>query len=290
MQQADPSPAGPTLEESYAHCCRYDKSTRGLQHWTTLALPNDKRRHVWAILGFCAHVETLADGLLELPLAERQAHFEAFGDRFFADLARGDSDDLVLKAVVHTERMVGLHPEAFQRFLRSIAIDLSDGHHLTWDDLLHSLDGWASVTSDMLLPILEPRRSEAALHARDLGYAVKLTDLLCSVGRDLRRGRMRLPLEDLDRFGADPWRQRSDAAWRELMAFEIERCRELYASADVGIAMLPPASARCARSVRRLHSGLLDAIERRDHDVFAERVRVSTWTKASVLGRLAWAG
>ena len=53
------------------------------------------------------------------------------------------------------------------------------------------------------------------------------------------------------------------------MRFEIDRARGLYASADLGIALLPPASARCVGAARLLYSGILDDIERRDYDVFA---------------------
>jgi phytoene/squalene synthetase len=63
------------------------------------------------------------------------------------------------------------------------------------------------------------------------------------------------------------------------VAFEIDRCRALYRSADTGIALLPPAAARCVRTARVLYAGILDRIERADYDVFRQRARVPTWRK-----------
>jgi phytoene synthase len=89
----------------------------------------------------------------------------------------------------------------------------------------------------------------------------------------------------LIRLGADPFARRVDPVWRRLMAFEIERARRLYASADRGIGFLPPRSAACVRSGRVLYSGILEQIEANDYDVFASRARVSTPRK---IATAAW--
>jgi phytoene synthase len=67
------------------------------------------------------------------------------------------------------------------------------------------------------------------------------------------------------------------------MRFEIERCRALYRSADVGITMLPPSSARCIRAARVLYSEILDRIETADYDVFSRRATVPTWRKCAAV-------
>jgi phytoene synthase len=96
-----------------------------------------------------------------------------------------------------------------------------------------------------------------------------------------------VPQEDLRRFGVRLSDRRCDAAFVALMKFEIARCRELYTSADRGVDLLPPASARCIRAARVLYSGILEQIEEADYDVFRARVRVPTWKKAAVAARFA---
>jgi phytoene synthase len=94
-----------------------------------------------------------------------------------------------------------------------------------------------------------------------------------------------LPQEDLVRFGISPGERRVSTSWRELMRYEIARTREYYASADLGIPYLPPASARCIRAARRLYSAILDRIEAADYDVFTRRARVPSWRKALVVSQ-----
>ena len=69
------------------------------------------------------------------------------------------------------------------------------------------------------------------------------------------------------------------------MRFEIDRCRELYRSADLGVDMLPDVSARCIRSARVLYSRILEVIEEQQYDVFRERARVPTWKKLALVSR-----
>ena len=276
-----------TLEQSYEHCRQLNKQYGTTYYWSTFALPKVKRHHVWALYGFCRHADDIVDDLGPAPVEVREKALTDLGDRLFADLQAGRSDDLVLKAVVHTIRAFGHDPECFRRFLASMAMDLTVTEYATWDDLLVYMDGSAAVIGEMMLPILEPLDPAAYGHARDLGNAFQLTNFLRDVAEDLDRGRVYLPQEDLERFGADPHRRVVDDAWRALMAFEIDRARSLYASADLGVGMLPPASARCVAGARTLYSQILDRIEAADYDVFSQRATVPTWRKAATAARTA---
>jgi 15-cis-phytoene synthase len=274
-----------TLEESYERCRELNKEYGTTYYAATFLLPRVKRHHVHALYGFCRHADDIVDDLGPVPTAVRAAALADLGERFFADLDRGDSDDTVLKAVVHTVVAFDINPECFRRFLRSMTMDLTVAEYETFDDLLDYMDGSAAVIGEMMLPILEPTSGEAITHARDLGVAFQLTNFLRDVGEDLDRQRVYIPQEDLRRFGADPWLRRATPEWTELMRFEIARTRDYYASADLGIPMLPPASARCIRAARSLYSEILDRIEEQDGDVFSSRARVSTMRKALVVGR-----
>ena len=276
-----------TLEASYERCRQLNKAYGTTYYWSTLVLPKVKQHHVHALYGFCRYADDIVDDLGSTATVEqRAAALRDFGDRFHTDLAAGRSDDEVLKAVVHTVKAFDIDVGCFDRFLRSMTMDLTVSTYETWDDLLGYMDGSAAVIGEMMLPILEPYDLAAALpHARDLGNAFQLTNFLRDVAEDLDRGRVYLPQEDLRRFGADPARRTADAAWVALMRFEIDRCRELYRSADLGVDMLPDVSARCIRSARVLYSRILEVIEAQQYDVFRERARVPTWKKLALVSR-----
>jgi phytoene synthase len=274
-----------TLDASYARCRELNKAYGTTYYAATFALPRVKRHHVHALYGFCRYADDIVDDLGPVPVDVREKALTDFGKRFFADLEDGDSDDPVLKAVVHTVKAFSIDPGCFRRFLRSMTADLTVATYDTFDDLLGYMDGSAAVIGEMMLPILEPSSAAAAPHARDLGIAFQLTNFLRDVSEDLDRGRVYLPQEDLRRFGANPGQRRVSAAWCQLMRYEISRTREYYASADLGIPYLPAASARCIRAARRLYSAILDQIEASDYDVFTRRARVPSWRKALVVSR-----
>lgn len=279
--------AGPiTLEDSYERCRELNKRYGTTYYWSTLVLPSIKRHHVHALYAFCRYADDIVDDLGPAPVAERALALQQFGDRFFDDLELGRSDDPVLKAVVHTVRAFDIDTDCFRRFLRSMTMDLTIGSYDTWDDLLVYMDGSAAVIGEMMLPILEPVQPEATAHARDLGNAFQLTNFLRDISEDLDRDRQYVPQEDLRKFGVDLTQRRVDAAFVELMRFEIDRCRQLYVSADLGLAMLPERSARCIGAARQLYGRILERIEEQHYDVFTSRARVSTREKAAMVARL----
>ena len=279
--------AAVTLDESYRVCRGLNRRHGTTYFWSTYLLPRIKRHHVHALYAFCRYADDIVDDLGSKAAAEQRAEALAdFGKRFFVDLETGRSTDPVLKAVVHTVKAFDIGPDCFRRFLRSMAMDFTVETYETFDDLLDYMDGSAAVIGEMMLPILEPSQPEAFGHARDLGIAFQLSNFLRDVNEDLDRGRVYIPQEDLRKFDVDPWARRCTPAWRDLMAFEIARTRAYYQSADLGVPMLPPTSARCIRGARALYSGILDEIESAEYDVFARRVRVPTWKKLAVAFRL----
>ncbi|MGH9077514.1 MAG: phytoene/squalene synthase family protein [Acidimicrobiales bacterium] len=277
-----------TLEASYRRCRALNRRFGTTYYAATWLLPAVKRHHVHALYGFCRYADDIVDDLGPVPVAERVAALDAFGDRFFADLEAGRSDDDVLKAVVHTVRAFGIDAGCFVRFLASMAMDLTRAEYHSFADLLDYMDGSAAVIGEMMLPILEPSAPAALGHARDLGIAFQLTNFLRDVAEDLDRGRVYLPQEDVESFGAGDAlaARRASPEWRALMAFEIGRTRRYYRSGDQGLAMLPPVAARCIAGARMLYGGILDQIEAAGYDVFARRVRVPRWRKAAVAARV----
>ena len=275
-----------TLDESYARCRELNKRYGTTYYWSTKVLPRVKQHHVWALYAFCRYADDIVDDLGPVSVERRADALADFGNRFFLDLAAGRSDDPVLKAVVHTVKAFDIDPDCFRRFLRSMTMDLTVATYETWDDLLVYMDGSAAVIGEMMLPILEPLRPEATTHARDLGNAFQLTNFLRDIAEDLDRNRQYVPQDDLRRFGVDLTARRCTPEFVELMRFEIARCRELYVSADLGLAMLPTESAKCIGAARVLYGRILDKIEEQHYDVFAKRARVSTAEKALMVAKL----
>jgi phytoene synthase len=284
-------PPGPALavpaelRAAYRECRRLTRRHGTTYYWATRVLPAARRPHVYALYGFCRHADEIVDAHDGASVDGRRARLDALRASLHDALAGRAADPAaapVVAAVVHTAATFAVDPSCFDRFLRSMAMDLTVTGYRTWDDLCDYMDGSAAVIGEMMLPLLGSRDPASVGPARDLGLAFQLTNFLRDVGEDLDRGRVYLPAEDLERFGVDATARTVTPAWRALMQFETDRARDLYASADRGVTLLPPWSARSIRAARVLYARILDEIAANDYDVFSTRARVPTAGKLAV--------
>lgn len=120
-----------------------------------------------------------------------------------------------------------------------------------------------------------PNTSEAAVA---LGIANQLTNILRDVGEDRARGRIYLPLDELERFHYSEAELLAGVVndnWRQLMRFQLQRAREWFARSEAGVRWLAPDARWPVWASLRLYRGILDGIERLDYDVFNRRAYVS---------------
>jgi 15-cis-phytoene synthase len=281
------------LAEGYRRAARITRDNGTTYYWGTMLLPPERRRHVYAVYALCR----LADDIVDAPEATQGSQVTAtaealrqFRDEVGAVLDGEPSADPVLAAIGDSFARCAIPRENVDRFMSAMERDLTTTTYETWEDLLGYMEGSAAVIGEMMLPVLKPLSAKAFQPARALGFAFQLTNFLRDVGEDLDRGRVYVPQEDLRRFGADPWARRVTPEWRELMRFEIARNRRLYAEADTGIPLLPAASARCVGTARELYARILNLVEAADYDVFGERVRVASWSKAATAARILAVG
>lgn len=269
----------PALRASYRLCRRINARDGRTFYLATLLLPAARRPYVHALYGFARHADDLADE--QHDDVDREQLIRWSGD-FLADLDWGATSDPVGRAVLDTARRWQIPHSYFADFLASMQMDLSVTGYATYDDLVKYMWGSAAVIGLQMLPILGRASRDVpwdSLESRaiDLGYAFQLTNFIRDVADDLRRGRVYLPQESLDQFGVDRARLargRVDEPIRNLLAWEIERARSLYRSAEPGIDLVQPRSRDCLRTAFRLYQDILTEIESADYDVFSRRISV----------------
>jgi phytoene synthase len=291
VRAAEPEPR--TLSAAYERCRQLHARHGRTYYLATLLLPRWKRRHVHALYGFTRYADEIVDDLdSTLDGAGQAAALRAWGERFFAGLRGAPCDDPVLPAVLHTVRAFDLDVADFEKFLDSMAMDLTVTGYPTYQDLCGYMEGSAAVIGTMMTPILEPADPPAGRaaseHARQLGLAFQLTNFIRDIAEDHDRGRVYLPAEDLDRFGVrrgDLAAGHTTPAVRELVASEVERARAHYRAAEPGIDLLAPSSRPCIRVAFDLYGGILAEVERAGYQILDRRVRVPGHRRLGVAGR-----
>ncbi|MFB9377694.1 phytoene/squalene synthase family protein [Kineococcus gynurae] len=280
--RTDAALADPALRAAFEECRRLHAAHGKTYYLATLLLPAEKRPYVWALYGFARYADEFVDSLTDPDPAE----LVRWGDTFLDGLRSADGldprTDPVGAAMVATMRRWDIPIAHVEAFLASMRMDITETDYATYADLERYVYGSAAVIGLEMLPILEPVSPAAVRPAQALGEAFQLSNFIRDVGEDLDRGRVYLPLEDLDRFGVtkdDLLAARRGEGIpekvKDLLRFEIERTRVLYDEAVPGLTMVHPTSRDCLRTAYELYGGILGAVERADYDVFTQRVTVS---------------
>lgn len=277
------------LAAAYERCRQLHRQHGRTYYLATRLLPAWKRRHVHALYGFTRYADEIVDRTESRPAAERAGQLTTWSNRFLDGLRGEPTDDDLLPAVLHTIAVFDLDLEDFEKFLRSMAMDITVTSYRTYDDLLDYMEGSAAVIGTMMLPILGSSDPAAAREpARQLGFAFQLTNFIRDVSEDLDRGRIYLPEEHLTEYGVTTrtlQQKVATPAVKALIKAEIARAREHYALAAPGVPLLEPASQACMRTAFQLYGGILDEIEALDYDVFARRATVPNRRRAAVAVR-----
>jgi phytoene synthase len=272
----------PVLRAAYETCRRLHQKYGRTYYLATQLLPLAKRPHVWALYGFARYADEFVDSLSD----PRPEQLVTWSHGFLEAISTGESDDPACLAMMHTMRRWQIPRAHVEAFLESMRMDISVTRYPTYADLERYMYGSAAVIGLQMLPILEPVAPEAAARARALGEAFQMSNFIRDLGEDLRRGRIYLPTEDLEAFGVTEESLAQGvitAPLRELIRFEIERTRRLYAFAEPGIDMLHPTSRDCVRTAFTLYGGILDAVEEAHYQVLCRRVGVPLTRRLQVV-------
>jgi phytoene synthase len=278
------SPLPDDLADSYDACRRLHAEHGRSYYLATRLLPRATRPAVHALYGFARVADEVVDGRSSLPSQAKAAALADLGEA----VRTGDARVPVAPAMHDTLLRHGIPTSTVDAFLGAMRQDLETHSYATYDELLAYAHGSAAVVGVQLthvfgtvvpLPLASP-------YAMDLGLAMQVTNMLRDVAEDLRRGRVYLPQEDLDRFGVTVAQLRAgvvDEAFRALMRFEVARNRALYRTAAQGIRLLRPSARPAVEAALRLYAGILDEIERADYRVLDRRVAVPRPRRAVLL-------
>jgi 15-cis-phytoene synthase len=268
-----------SLADSQAYCEELARRQAGNFYHAFRLLPRSQRRAMCALYAFMRVTDDLTDEPGDV--AAKRAALEGWRRQFHQALA-GHSSHPLHPAFRHAVTTHGIPGEYLQAVLDGVAMDLEPCRYDTFAELYRYCYHVASAVGLCCIHIWGFSGDKAREYAEAAGIAFQLTNILRDLGEDAARGRVYLPAEDLERFGYRPEQLRRGErteAFRALMRFEAERARGYYEAARPLAGLLPPPGRAVFQVMSRTYRALLEAIVRRDYDVFSRRVRVSTWRK-----------
>lgn len=276
------------LQQSYEECKRLNALHGKTYYLATLLLPAKKRPPVHALYGFARYADEIVDDLASTLSPDDKARvLREWGAAVLADIQKGESGDLIGRALVDTVKKYSIPFNYFEAFLKSMEMDLTVTRYQNYEDLMEYVYGSAVVIGLELLPILGYSDERAIEAATALGTAFQLANFIRDIGEDIDRGRIYMPLNELAQFGVSEEMLLKRQLTPEIIAalkFQIARVRELQAKAELGIQYLDPVSRPCIRAASELYCGIVDEIEAIGYDVFNKRASTSKWRRARVAG------
>ena len=140
----------------------------------------------------------------------------------------------------------------------------------------------------LCLPVFGSKAPSAREYAMKLGHAFQLTNILRDVAEDADRGRIYLPQEEVEWFGysdAELMERKVTPEFQRLLAYQVHRTREFYASGRQLLPYLPVRARACVGVMAGIYGSILDEIEQRPSVIFRRRVGPGTGRKIALAGR-----
>lgn len=251
-----------------------------------ILVPRRQRAHMARLYAFCRHTDDLGDEGDGSPEDRLRAL-----DDWNADLERcwsGQPRHPYLVALAHSIRELSLPREPFFRLVEANQMDQRQTRYATFADLLHYCRHSADPVGEMVLRVFECAGPETVALSDQICTGLQLANFWQDVSIDRVKGRIYLPLEDLERFQVSEEEldgPMATEAFRSLLRFEVERARQLLQD-GAGLVRLAPRPLRPALGgFVRGGLAVLDRIAGQDYDVLSRRPEVSKLTKAAIAAR-----
>jgi phytoene synthase len=281
------------VRDAYEHCEQVTKTQARNFSYGIRLLPAPKRRALSAVYAFARQVDDIGDGTL--PAAEKltalaQARAAISGvESHGADAAAGDP---VLLALADAAARYPVPLGAFGELIEGCEADVRGTTYATFDELEHYCRCVAGSIGRLSLGVFGSRDPAVAEPLADaLGIGLQVTNILRDIREDLLNGRVYLPTQDAERFGAQPLTvDRADVLAEDpgliaLMRFEAERAFGWYARGLRLLPLLDRRSAASAGAMAGIYLRLLEQIVAAPQAALRERQSLPGKAKAMVAVR-----
>jgi phytoene synthase len=280
----------PDLRASYLECKRLNSLHGKTYYLATLLLPPAKRPFVHALYGFARYADEIVDDLASVITEEEKAiALKRWGDGVLADIKSGNSKDHIGSALVDTVKRFNIPITYFEAFLHSMRMDLTITEYHSYEDLYEYVYGSAAVIGLQMVAIMGTTSTasitEVNAAAEKLGIAFQLANFIRDVGEDLDRGRVYLPVSELQAHGVTRNMLEERVLTpeiRDALKEQIKRVRRLQKEANAAIKLLSIESRACIEAASELYCGIVDEVEKIDYQIFTKRAKTSNLRRLKV--------
>ena len=259
-------------------------------YYAFLFLTPPRRAAITAFYAFCREVDDVADEVSDPGIAATKL---AWWKQEVATSFAGDPSHPAMKALMPHAGAYGIEPGHLVAVIEGCEMDLHQSRYLDFAGLKHYCHLVAGVVGEVASNIFGRTEASTAVYAHTLGEAMQLTNIIRDVGDDARRGRIYLPISEMQQFDVKAQeilnRTYSDR-FAALMKFQAERAHRTY---DAAYAMLGDTDRRDQKPglmMGNIYRALLGEIEADDFRVLHQRISLTPVRKLWIAMRTNWRG
>ena len=258
-------------------------------YYAFLFLPPPRRAAITAFYAFCREVDDVVDETTDPGVAATKL---AWWRTDVATAFGGQPSHPVMQALLPLAPDHGIQAAHLLAVIEGCQTDLEQTRFLDFPALQRYCHLVAGVVGEVAANIFGRTQAATVQYAHQLGLAMQLTNIIRDVGDDARRGRIYLPLNELQRFDVKAHELlKRDGPWgyserfTALMRFQSERAHATY---DAAMALLPQAD-RVAQKpglmMANIYRTLLREIEDQGFQVLHQRTSLTPLRKLWIATR-----
>jgi len=261
------------------YCEDRTKQSGSSFYYSFMFLPKEKRLAITALYAFCREVDDVVDECSDAGVARTTLTWWRMQ---VADIYDGKPQHPVAQALVPIVRKFNIAQEHLQEIIDGMEMDLDQPRYSDFKSLQLYCYRVASVVGLLAAEIFGYTDRQTQKYAHDLGIAFQLTNIIRDVGEDARRGRIYLPMDELQQFGvmaSDILNANETENFQTLMKFQIERAQRYYQQA---IAHLPAVDRKAQQTgliMAAIYRATLDEVISTGCHVMKERVSLTPMYK-----------
>jgi len=264
-------------------------------YYAFLFLPPQRRAAITAFYAFCREVDDVVDETTDASIAATKL---AWWRSEVASAFSSMPTHPVMRALMPHTAAFKITAAHLLAVIEGCQIDLDQTRFLDFTGLARYCHLVAGVVGEVAASIFGQTHDETTAYAHKLGLAMQLTNIIRDVGDDARRGRIYLPVSELQRFEVKASEVLARAApygyserFTGLMKFQAERAHGFYNEA---FALLPDADRAAQKPglmMANIYRTLLREIEADNFQVLHQRTSLTPLRKlwiavrTNVLGR-----
>jgi phytoene synthase len=259
-------------------------------YYAFLFLPPPRRAAITAFYAFCREVDDVVDEVSDpMVAANKLAWWRSEVQRAFA----GQAQHPALQALMPHASSYGITAQHLLAVIEGCEMDLQQSRYLDYIGLQRYCHLVAGIVGEVAANIFGRTQDATVQYAHRMGLAFQLTNIIRDVGDDARRGRIYLPINELQRFDVkahEVLNRVYSERFTALMRFQIERAHQTY---DEALALLPEADRRAQKPglmMANIYRTLLREIEAGGCQVLHQRISLTPLRKLWIAMMTNWRG